>query len=295
MNRFCRFAAIIFFILLYLAASSAQEQEPGYHFVFLPPGIHFAPLKANIEEARIGIYKFTDRSAMKVDLGNSIDVLELENTSEKIKMTVGIDFFAYALTDAYAGFRLQIDALDGLFGGNLSVSKEFENSRLLSRLRILHHSAHYADGHYNPLTYSWIDNRYPSAFTRDFGELVLAYETRFSLGDMKLYGGYSHATLVRPIILGRDECIGGGEWWNDKILPQLLDKPVNLYIAYQATLLSTPAYCGANQIQLGCKFGNWNEKGPTFYIAYYTGPEMYGQYVDQRIEGLGVGFTMDFF
>jgi hypothetical protein len=132
-------------------------------------------------------------------------------------------------------------------------------------------------------------------FTRDFGELVIGYETQFPGGTMKLYGGYSHATLVRPVNLGKDELLGGTECWNDGILPHVFDKPVNVYLAYQATLMSTPVYSGANQVQLGCKFGKWNEKGPTFYIAYYTGPEMYGQYIDERVSGIGVGFTMDFF
>ena len=295
MNRFFLFAAIAFLIVLFSSACFSQGHDSSYHFIFLPPGIHFTPLKANIDEARIGIYKFMDRSAMKVDIGNSIDIFKVENSANRTSFTVGIDFIGYALTDAYGGYRLQIDALDGLFGGNLSASKEYENSRVISRLRMWHHSAHYVDGHYDPITGAWMDNRKPGPFTRDFGELIIGYETHFSGGDIKCYGGYSHATLVRPANLGKEGCLGGLEWWNSEILSRLFDKPANIYVAYQSTLMSTPAYSGANQVQLGCKFGKYTEKGPTFYIAYYTGPEMYGQYIDERISGVGVGFTVDFF
>ena len=287
-----------FFIFLLLAAScccSSQVRDSSFSFTMFPSGVHFTPLKANIKEARIGIMKLLNQSNMKVDIGNSIDLVNYENRAEGVRYTAGIDFDGYALTDAYAGFRLQIDALDGLFGGNVTASKELEGSRLMARFRMLHHSAHYVDGHYSFDTGNWIDARYPSAFTRDFGEIILAKEDRLSTGLLKYYAGFSHAVLIRPVSLAREECLAGAEWSNGRLLSPCLDQPVTLYAAYQVTLMSAPAYVGANFIQAGVKFGTWNAKGAAFYVSYYSGPYPFGQYYDIRLESVGAGFMVDFF
>lgn len=286
-----------YLFLLTVAVSDGSIAQPpdgsAPQFIFLPPGLQFAPLKANIQEPRIGVFKFFDASEMKVDIGNAIDVLGLDLPASNVKFRVGIDFWAYAFTTGAQGLRLQIDAVDGFFGGNLSVSKDYGNQQLETRLRILHQSAHLVDGHYIESTNSWIDNRKPIPFTRDFGELTVAHDVEQSNWRTRYYAGFAYATLVRPTAVQRLSYLAGIEASTDKILGAVSGAPTNIFVAYQIDVRGTPTYASTNQIQLGCKLGRWYEKGPTFYLAYYTGQHMFAEYYDERITTIGAGFTMD--
>lgn len=287
---------LLIFLLTAIPIVSAQTTAgPETKFVFLPPALHFTPLKANIQEPRIGVFKFLDAGEMKVDIGNSIDVFELNIPTKKIKFTVGIDFMAYALTTSAEGLRLQIDAIDGFFGGNLSFSKSIDEQNIQSRLRILHHSAHFVDGHFNATTNTWINNRPPIPYTRDFGEIIAVHSLTQSFGYIRYYGGISYAALVRPSDIKRYAYQGGIELVFDKLFGTILEQPTNLFCAYNLSLLGTPAYSSANQIQVGAKFGNWFKKGTTIYLAYYNGRHMFAEYYSDRLTTIGAGFTVDFF
>jgi len=286
---------ILILLLCHQSSLSQSEDSSASRFTFLPSGLHFAPLKANIEEPRIGVFKFLDAGLMKVNIGNTIDVFGVDFHRENVRFTAGIDFFAYAYVTGTQGLRLQIDAVDGFFGGNLTFSQKYDRQQIFVRLRILHHSAHLVDGHYNYTTQSWIDNRQPIPFTRDFGELALAYVINTSAGVLRPYVGMSYATLVRPTIIERFSFLAGGEVYNDHIIGTLFNQPTNVFLAYNLRLRGTPAYGGLNQIQLGIKFGTWNQKGVTIYLGYLNGTHIFAEYYDQRLTTVGAGFTVDFF
>lgn len=291
-----QFLLPIVLLLFNMFLLNAQENDSNSsQFVFLPSGLHFSPLKANVEEPRIGVFKFLDAGLMKVDIGNTIDIFGLNYPQDGIRFTAGIDFFAYAYVTGAQGLRLQIDAIDGFFGGNLTFSKTYNENQLFARLRILHHSAHLVDGHYVNATQSWIDNRLPIPFTRDFGELTLTHKVSSSLGVIRYYGGMSYATLVRPTTIERFSFLIGGELYNEQLIGMLLNQPTNIFLAYNLRSIGTPSYGGLNQIQLGLKFGTWNEKGVTLYLGYLTGTHIFAEYFDQRFSTLGAGFTVDFF
>ncbi len=265
-------------------------------FTFLPEGSHFAPLKANIQEARIGVFKFSEVGDMKVDIGNSIDLIGFRGGADaRLGVTVGIDFMAYAFTTGAQGLRLQIDAIDGFFGGNMTASLGGDSDRVTARLRLLHHSAHLVDGHYSVAAGAWLDNRQPVAFTRDFGELVLAREGETGAMRVRYYAGTSYATLVRPSPIERFAYLAGVELSTPAIIGALWSRPVNLFTAYQLTLTGVERYAASHQVQAGAKFGDWTGKGPTIYVAYYTGRHMFAEYYNERISTVGVGFTVDFF
>ena len=189
--------------------------------------------------------------------------------------------------------RLQVDAIDGFFGGNLSLTNKCQSQEFQSRLRILHQSAHFVDGHY--IAGRWNDNRAPIPYTRDFGELVVAHILHPSTGVVRYYGGASYATLVRPTVVERFAYLAGIELALDHLIGSIDGQPTNTFIAYNVTLSGTPVYAATHQVQVGLKFGNWFEKGPSVFLAYYTGRDMFGEYFDERITTLGAGFTVDFF
>ena len=287
----------LFLLLISTISTSTSAQlanQPRSRFIFLPEGLNFAPLRANIQEPRIGVFKFLDAGEMKVDIGNTIDVFGFQIPAKGIILSTGIDFFAYAFTTGAQGLRLQIDAIDGFFGGNLSFSKESERSKIQARLRILHHSAHLVDGHYNLNTNTWLDNRGPIPFTKDFGELVLAHLISKPFGNLRYYGGISYAILVRPTDLKRFEYLGGAEVYFDNIIDSVFNNPTNIYLAYNLSVNGMPKHIGSNQIQVGLKFGRWYSKGPSIYLAYYSGNHMFGEYFNKRLQTVGLGFTVDF-
>ena len=275
------------FLLLIIGQSALNAQ-----FVFLPPGLHFAPLRANVKEPRIGVFKFLDAGEMKVDIGNSVDLFGYEIPSAAVRLTAGIDFTAYAYTTGAQGLRLQIDAVDGLFGGNVSFSKSDDGAILQARLRILHHSAHLVDGHYSVSGQRWLDNRGPFPYTQDFGDLTIARVVHPSSGILRYYGGFSYATLVRPEEIGRVAFLGGSEIAFP--IGAFGDQPANLYVAYNVNLDGTPEYSASHQLQGGIKFGNWFAKGPSLYLAYYAGRHFQGEYYTERLTTVGAGFTVDF-
>ncbi len=281
---------LLVFFLLQIPGISVRAQNS---LILLPSGLTFQPLRANTQEARVGVFKFTDASDMKVDIGNTIDVAGYHFASDSLIMTIGIDFMAYARTVGTEGLRLQIDAIDGFFGGNMSCSKAVGSSTASARLRILHHSAHLVDGHY--VDGRWTDNGNPIPFTKDYGELVGAGMFRESYGVIRIYGGVSYATLVRPAGISRFAYLGGTEAAFENAAGRWNDTPLTLYVAWNISLDGTPAYTASNTLQAGIKLGRYIGKGPTLYLAYYNGMNMFAEYFNERVTTIGAGFTVDFF
>jgi len=70
----------LLFVILLLLFNNAFSQEEGIDF--LPVGLNFLPLKGNMYEPRLGVVYFPDDRSLKVDIGNSIDIILL---NDKIK------------------------------------------------------------------------------------------------------------------------------------------------------------------------------------------------------------------
>ncbi len=231
---------------------------------------------------------------MKVDIGASVDMLEVRPWPDSTKrFRVGIDFFTYALSTSSEGLRLQIDAVDGFFGGHVAYLHEFENrAELVLRLRILHLSAHFLDGHFSNATQTWKDNRAPIPFTRDFGEILAFYRFSQSAINVQVHGGFSYATLIRPTNIQRLELHAGFEVHSTT--GQLFGRPFNLYLADHFTLRRIPASIGTNNVEGGMKFGEWSGTGLKIFLSYYNGLDPFSQYYDIRRKNVGLGFAFDF-
>lgn len=282
----------IFFFLL--TGIITFPQEKNFQFTFAPAGLHFLPLKANMQEARVGVLYFPDNANLKVDIGNSIDLLGFSWKQEKVKLTFGIEFMAYALSTSFQGRRLQISALDGFFGGNASLSKVNNNNILQVRFRILHNSAHLVDGSYDSIKREWKNNTEPIPFTRDFGEITIADNYISTNYLLKYYGNIAYSTLVRPSDMKKYSFAGGFELSSDKIIGKVFDKEASLFCAYHLNVQGVPVYTGNNNLMIGVKFGAWNEKGVVFYLSYFSGNNYFNEYYYNKIKKIGIGFFVDF-
>ena len=281
-------------ILLLLGGIVIHSQEKNFQFSFAPAGLHFMPLKANMQEARIGVLYFPDNANLKVDIGNNIDLLGFTWKNEKVKLTFGIEFMAYALSTSFQGRRLQIDALDGFFGGNVSLSKMMNDNCVQMRFRVIHNSAHLVDGSYDSSKKEWKNNAEPIPFTRDFGEITIANEHHAKNYLLRYYGGVAYSTLVRPNEIKKFSLAAGFELSSNKILGKIFDKATNLFCAYQLNVHGIPNYAGDNHLMAGIKFGDWNNKGVVIYFSYFAGNNYFSEYYFQKIKKIGIGFLIDF-
>jgi hypothetical protein len=284
----------IFFLLPFLFTINNLAQENKISFEFLPSGLNFMPLKANVQEARLGILYFPSDKSLRADIGNSVDLVKLNIPDDNIFLASGIEFMGYALSKNYEQYRLQIDALDGLFGGNITLKKLYEKSNLYLRLRIVHNSAHLVDGHYDFIKNMWIDSSRSNYFTRNFYEITVAHQLNTGFGYFKYYGGFSHSFFVRPAKIERINLHAGFELAFENLIGKVFKKDENIFIANYFYLAGIGKYVGSQQTVLGIKFGGWEEKGLTFYLAYSTGLDYFDAFFGQRLSRFGIGFNIDF-
>jgi hypothetical protein len=286
------FLAIFLFVSVQLTAQAEKNGDSS--FELFPDGRHFNPLYCNQQEAHFGILYFTENSNLKVDIGNSVDVIGYNFSGNKMRLTVGIDFFAFAYSTSFKGNRLQIDALDGFFGGNAVFSKRYEGGKLSARFRIIHNSAHLVDGHFDQSVDKWIDDKKPIPFTKDFGELIFMNENIDNRYLLKYYGGVSYSTLVRPSDMKKYGFIAGSEFMLNNFFGKILNKETSLCLAYNFNLVEIPEYCGNNNALAGVKFGSPDGKGLLLYFNYYSGKNYFSEYYKDGISRTGIGFMVDF-
>ncbi len=285
---------LIMLLMFFYICTKAQPIN-DFTYKLFPSGVHFLPLKANYQEARVGILYYPDNTNLKVDIGNNVDLLLIKFPRSKSTLSLSIEFMGYALSTSYKGNRLQIDALDGFFGGNAAFSKNYENGRFISRFRIIHNSAHLVDGHYDKELGKWIDDKEPIPFTRDFGEMTLGYQFYPSFGSLRAYGTVAYATLVRPSEIQKWSGYFGYEVAFDKIIDKTFNEKTNLFLATQFNLVGSPKYQLNSNFMGGVKFGEWDGKGLVFYLSYYIGANPFSEYYSERINKFGIGFFVDFF
>lgn len=262
--------------------------------VFLPGGLSFLPLRGNNQEAKLGILYYPNTTNLKVDIGNSIDLLKINLDDNKEALTFGIEFMAYAYSISYNQLRLQIATLDGFFGGNAVYSKKLNADFIKVRVRYIHNSAHLVDGYFNIHDKVWMNNSTPIPFTRDFAELLFSYELNKGTLNYRPYLGATYAARIRPVILKRASFFSGMEIHtkaDSKIFSTL---PYNLFVAYHFQLAGLPKFQGSNHLLGGIKFGQWQNKGVSFYLSYFKGNNMFNEFFDERIERFGIGFNVDF-
>jgi hypothetical protein len=262
-------------------------------FELFPPGLNFKPLKSDNRKADIGLIFIPQNNNMKIDIGNTVDLVSLRLSDSEI-LTVGIEFLAYALSRSYRGKRLQIDAVDGFFGGNFSYSKKMKGNSLAGRLSIIHNSAHLVDGHWDFHNNKWIDDYKPVPYSRDFLEFIASYSYNIDFISIKNYAGIEYAFLTRPSDIKRFFFDGGIEIGLGNLSSSLLGKEFAPFLAYDFLLSGSQNYIGSSNLLLGIKFGSLNEKGLLIFLSYYQGLDVFHAYYKRKVERFGIGFSLDF-
>ena len=285
----------LFVLLIFISATINSQNQEDNSIQLFSSGLHFIPFKANIQEARLGVLYYPSNTNLKVDIGNNVDLIKMNFAETKSIITLSVEFMGYALSTSYSGKRLQIDALDGFFGGNIAYSKNFEKGRLISRFRIIHNSAHLVDGHYDREAGKWLNDDEPIPYTRDFGDFTLGYQFYPSFGSLRTYGTISYSSLVRPAHLKRWGTYFGYELAFSNLISKIYGEPTNIFIASQFNLIGAPEYKLNSNFMSGLKIGEWDGKGLVIYLSYYIGSNPFSEYYSQRVRQFGIGFFVDFF
>ena len=292
--RFFVLSMLLLFIGINLHAQTNQPTA-SQSVEFLPSGTIFEPLTAHQQDPNVGVRKEIGSSRLKLDIGSTLDFLQVKlNRDSTDLLRVGSELLTYALSTNAQGLRLQIDALDGFFGGHIVYRHVAPSYSASVRLRLMHISAHLIDGHYDMQTMSWMDNRLPIPFTRDFGELTFALRLPLGPFSARFYSGLDYAAHLRPEEIQRFSSLHGFDATSGSLLGNVFGKPFEAYLAFNLNLTGIPTYVGSSVTEAGVKFGQWDGPGIKFFVNYATGMEFFSEYYNVRRNKAGLGFSFDF-
>lgn len=266
------------FPLLFISIVHAQESG----FALYDGPLNFKPFAANTFEPRVGLIWHADGNLLRLDIGNSIDLLQYTVPNERRLWTLGADFFTYTLLRGERNFHFPVDAIDYLFGFNVAYRDTIDDGVISSRLRVSHISAHFADGHFDNTTSRWKGGVSPRVYSREFLDLAVAYE---SGENIRYYAGTLYLWHIDPATLPANLLYVGSEFHM-----QVRDA-VHLFAAYQFTATGMRP---RHEVHMGTKTGNWNGRGTLVYFTYHNGNSIHGEYYDRKDEYSGIGFNMEF-
>jgi len=270
---------IIKVLLLIPAIISAQIE-----YEIFPGSLNVQPFTANFLEPRVGVLAMPETSELRLDIGNSLDLVHVKPDKDMI-VSFGADFFTYTSLRSEQAFHFPVDAVDYLFGINMGFKKSMGEDEFGTRFRISHISAHFVDGHYTNSTNSWRDGQKPRVYSREFVELIPYYR----MNDLRFYLGYTYIFHTDPGQLGRHIMQLGSDYFY-KDFPF---KNFNPFVAYDMRLLKIDKYSANNTISAGIKYGFSKGKGLSIYYSYFQGKSIHGEYFDFNKNYSSIGFNLD--
>ncbi len=271
----------LFFLLLLFVMSLLNAQQKS---ILFPAELNVQPFIAGGLEPRLGFFFHVNESALRLDIGNTMDFAHFNLTGNGV-LSAGADLFTYTLLRGESNFHFPVDAIDYLFGINFGYKMTFDESEFGARFRLSHISAHFVDGHYDGKAQKWRDDHNPRVFSREFLEFIPFYRR----GIFRFYGGFSYLFHVDPGDLGKDSYqtgmeIQGNFIFGEKITP---------FFAYDFKLVNIYSYTGINSLTLGFKYGKMRSRGVSLYFSYYSGKSLHGQYFEQNNEYAALGINLD--
>jgi len=270
---------IIFCFILFTGVISAQTKTS-----FFPDDLLIQPFTANQLEPKLGFLFQTGANELRLDIGNSIDILRKEFEGDFI-ISFGADLFTYTFLRGESNFHFPVDAVDYLFGLNFGLLKSNESYELGFRFRLSHISAHFVDGHFDGTSGTWKDGLNPRVYSREFIELIPFYKT----GDLRVYAGFTYLFHVDPFDIKKDNYKLGFDYFFDQSFTNLFIP----FAAYDLTIIHLNKYTANHSVSAGIKFGKKEGKGFSVYFNYYAGKSIHGEYFDRTVNYSAIGLNLD--
>lgn len=289
----------IILLLLAFTFQTAFSNTPIIIPVKPPQGfqsrLNFQPLVANPFEGRVGaIYQFSDNK-LRLDIGNSLDVVEFDND-----LAIGADFFTFTRLRSEGNFKFPVETSDYFFGLNFSKKNSIYEQRKASysdeydippeklfdisyRLRLAHISSHLVDGLANK---DGLLNPQPFVYSREFADLVGAIEWT----NVRAYAGLTYVWAMQP----RDA---------ERLIPQLgieykhkLTQKFYAFAAYDFKFIGiSDKYVGTHAAQAGINYvSKYGMPAISLNIYGYHGRSMHGMFYKERDSYIGTGFQFLF-
>jgi len=280
----------ILFLALCGAINALSEEgtQPVDRIALVPHGLLFRPLLANTYEPRVGLLSQLGKNQLRLDIGNSIDLLQYNVIKDSSSFSTGVDFFTYTLLRGEKNFHFPVDASDYFFGINFNYKSSASFGLISSRIRISHISAHFDDGHYDNTKGEWKDLRYPIVYSREFIDAVFACEPSHFSDAMRGYIGATYLFHVDPITVAPFMAYAGIEWRAKAYAS------TNFYLGCQTTVMKISEIAFRQNVQFGVKLGEWSGRGLNLFASYFSGLSIHGQYFDAEENYFGLGFLIEF-
>ena len=241
----------------------------------------FKPLTANVFEPTIGtLYQIAD-DRLRLDIGYSLDFIELVDHQD-FELNAGADFFTYTRLRSEGRMKFPVETSDYFFGVNLSLLKKLDEIDIAGRLRISHISSHLVDG----LSEEGQFSRMPFVYSREFVDLTVAAQSEL----VRIYAGMSFVFSTQP-----DDVA--------KMIPQagmdITYKLSNLFdfnCGYDFKLNGfNDVYWGVNALKAGVLTKTSDFAGIFIYAFFYDGPSMHGMFYKETDSYGGIGFQLIFY
>lgn len=267
-----------FFITIFFTGSILLGQVE-----FFPGELNIQPFTANILEPKLGFLFQNKNDELRLDIGNSIDILQYHADSKTFSF--GADLFTYTLLRSEDNFHFPVDAVDYLFGINFGYKVKVHNYSFGFRARISHISAHFADGHYDNAKQEWRNGQKPRVYSREFIEVMPFYR----YNNFRFYFGLTYIFNVEPDYVKRDQYHAGFDYFRK----DLIAENISPFIAYDFKYTTVKSRFPNHSFSAGIKFGEVFGRGMSLYYNYYDGNNFHGEYFDQKSKYSAVGINLD--
>ena len=261
----------------------------------------FKPLLADPLEPRIGTLFNLSKKDLLLDIGSTFDLMTfISDSNSQNKLSFGGHFGTYSLLKRSKNFKFPVDAIDYIFGFNLSYNAPAElfgfEGQASARFRLSHISAHFVDGHVKngvwdqenvPLTI-------PFVYSREFINLQGAFATE----TFKAYLGYQFMFHTIPDDINPHSFQSGLELYHNTCkIPGIypfVATDFKLKPVWNTSKNKTDDFAGCLNVQLGVKTNPIHEKGMRVVLNYSSGIDHHGMYFYRRISYTSFGVLFHF-
>lgn len=269
---------ILLIILIITPNFFAQKSE------FFPDGLTIPPFTANNLEPKLGFQFQLSKNELRLDIGNSLEIFRY-NKNDNETFSFGADLFTFTLLRGEKNFHFPVDAVDYLFGINGSYKYSNENIEYGARVRLSHISAHFVDGHFDGNNSEWRDGRRPIVYSREFIEIMPYYK----INSLRFYIGIAYLFHVDPVDIGKFNFQTGFDYYASGLISEMITP----FVGYDIKLINIDKYTADNSINAGIKFGKIYGRGLSFYLHYYSGMSIHGEYYNVRKNFTAFGINLD--
>ncbi|MFH1050206.1 MAG: DUF1207 domain-containing protein [bacterium] len=246
----------------------------------------FTPLSANVFEPRVGaMYQFDDEK-LRLDIGTSVDLLEIyKNDNSEIRF--GTDFFTFTRLRSEGRLKFPVETSDYFFGVNFSNKFKYNGLDMSSRLRVAHISSHLVDG----LSDEGKFDKMPFVYSREFIDFVLAADIK----GFRPYAGVNFVFSTQPKDVNTLIPQFGLEF-PVKTLKTATKDFLELKLSYDFKLGGNEhKYLPIHSVQVSCLFLTWEKMGVSLNVNGYTGPSMHGMFYRDIDRYISTGFQIIFY